>query len=279
MPTVYNVSDITNILSGTIQRNVLVRGEVEILPDGPPNAFYLINESYKLRCFIPPGVMAPALEQGQVVVVDGKITLFSRFSQYQITVSDIQVNGVEANTFSVTEITEEISRLVARTPELRNIQIQGEVLEIFQNTPNWELCDVGGTSALHIKCVNPGPIGPDIEIGNNVCVQGKISIYPPRSLYRVNVTEVGPTIEYSTPKCQCNGCESCRPQGGNQSCPSLQVLEYELCANCYHVDTLKSENKQLKQTQRGLKEEFDKIKLFLESAMQEVNQVRKKIDE
>ena len=99
----YNVSDITNILSSTIQRNVLVQGEVEILPDRPSNAFYLINESNKLRCFIPPGVMAPMLEQGRVVVVDGKITLFSRFSQYQITVSDIQVNGVTANTFSVTE--------------------------------------------------------------------------------------------------------------------------------------------------------------------------------
>ena len=234
MSTVYNVSDITNILSGTIQRNVLVQGEVKILTDGPSNAFYLINESNKLRCFIPQGVMAPMLEQGQVVVVDGKITLFSSFSQYQITVSDIQVNGVNTNTFSVTEITDQISRLVAGTPELQNIRIQGEVLAIFQNTSNWELCDVGGPSALQIKCVNPEPIGPGIQVGNNVCVQGEISIYPPRSLYQVNVTEVGPTTESSTPKCQCSGCESCHPQGGNQSCPSLQDPEYELCANCYH---------------------------------------------
>ena len=234
MSTVYNVSDITNILSGTIQRNVLVQGEVEILTDGPSNAFYLINQSNKLRCFIPQGVMVPMLEQGQVVVVDGKITLFSSFSQYQITVSDIQVNGVNTNTFSVTEITDQISRLVAETPELQNIRIQGEVLAIFQNTSNWELCDVGGPSALQIKCVNPEPIGPGIQVGNNVCVQGEISIYPPRSLYQVNVTEVGPTTESSTPKCQCAGCESCHPRGGNQSCPSLQDPEYELCANCYH---------------------------------------------
>ena len=413
MSTVYNVSAITNILSGTIQRNVLVQGEVEILTDGPSNAFYLINESNKLRCFIPQGVMTPTLEQGQVVVVDGKITLFSSFSQYQITVSDIQVNGGNTNTFSVTGITDRISRLVAETPELQNIRIQGEVLEIFQNTSNWELCDIGGTSALHIKCVNPGSIGPDIEVGNNVCVQGEISIYPPRSLYQVNVTEVGPTTESNTPKCQCPGCQSCRPQGGNQSCPSLQDPEYELCANCYHespdredrvaqavyayldalggngftpakertiqnfsrpgradvvlikdedgaetfaaiaeckgagyegngraqlkgylsvtntrfgifanrvdpskwefykeqgqnqyelitcdqfkeevkgltdlaliiarnqIDTLETENNELKQIQRGLKEEFDKIKVFLKSAMQEVNQISQKID-
>ena len=234
MPTIYNVSDITNILSGTIQRNVLVRGAVEILTDVRSNAFYLINESNKLRCFIPQGVMTPTLEQGQVVVVDGKITLFSSFSQYQITVRDIQVNGGNANTFSVTGITDQISRLVAGTPELQNIRVQGEVLKIFQTTSNWELCDIGGTSALHIKCVNPGSIGPDIEVGNNVCVQGEISIYPPRSLYQVNVTEVGPTTESNTPKCQCPGCQSCRSQGGNQLCPSLQDLEYELCANCYH---------------------------------------------
>ena len=238
MPTIYNVSDITNILSSTIsstiQRNILVQGEVEILTDGPSNAFYLINESNKLRCFIPQGVMAPTLEQGQVVVVDGKITLFYSFSQYQITVSDIQVNGVNANTFSVTEISDEISRLVAEKPELRNIRIQGKVLEIFQNPFNWKLGDVGDPSTLQIKCVNSGPMNPDIQAGNNVCIQGEISIYPPRSLYQVSVTEVGPTTESSTPECQCTGCESCDSQRGNQSCPSLQDPEYELCANCYH---------------------------------------------
>lgn len=233
----YNVSEITNMLSSTIsstiQRNVLVQGEVEILTDGPSNAFYVINESNKLRCFIPQGVMAPTLEQGQVVVVDGKITLFSSFSQYQITVSDIQVNGVNTNTYSVTEISNKISHLVAEKSELQNIRIQGKVLEIF-NPFNWELGDVGDPSRLQIKCVNSGPINPDIQVGNNVCIQGEIGIYPPRSVYQVSVAEVGPTTESSTPECQCTGCESCDSQGGNQSCPSLQDPEYELCANCYH---------------------------------------------
>ncbi len=122
MPTIYNVSDITNILSSTIQRNILVQGEVEILTDGPSNAFYLINKSNKLRCFIPKGVMAPPLEQGQVVVIDGKITLFFSFSQYQITVSDIQVNGVNAKAFDVTEISNKISKLVAKN---QNCKISG----------------------------------------------------------------------------------------------------------------------------------------------------------
>ena len=239
MPTVYNVSAITNILSSTIQRNVLernvlVRGEVEVLTDGPSNAFYLINGSNKLRCFIPPGVMAPMLVQGQIVVVDGKITLFSRFSQYQITVSDIQVNGVNLNAFSVKKITDEISRLVAETPELQNIRIQGKVLEVFgAAVSNWDLCDMDGSPALQIKCVRPGPINVPVIVGNNVCVRGEVRIYPLRSGYEINVSDVDSVTEAGTPTCRCSGCESCRPQGGNQSCPFLQDLEYELCANCY----------------------------------------------
>ena len=414
MPTIYNVSDITNILSGIIQGNVLVRGEVEILTDGPSNAFYLINESNKLRCFIPQGVIAPKLEQGQVVVVDGKITLFSSFSQYQIKVSNIQNTEVNRNKFSVTEITNQILHLLARTPELKNIQIQGKVLEVFEAAvSNWDLCDVDGSPALQIKCVRPGPIGIPVQVGNNVYVRGEVGIYPPQSRYEIKVADIDPVTEASTPICQCPGCQSCRPQGGNQSCPSLQDPEYELCANCYHespdredrvaqavyayldalggngftpvkertiqnfsrpgradvvlikgedgaetfaaiaeckgagyegngraqlkgylsvtntrfgifanrvdpskwefykeqgqnqyelitcdqfkeevkgltdraliiarnqIDTLETENNELKQIQRGLKEEFDKIKVFLKSAMQEVNQISQKID-
>ena len=235
MPTIYNVSDITNILSGIIQGNVLVRGEVEILTDGPSNAFYLINESNKLRCFIPQGVIAPKLEQGQVVVVDGKITLFSSFSQYQIKVSNIQNTEVNRNKFSVTEITNQILHLLARTPELKNIQIQGKVLEVFEAAvSNWDLCDVDGSPALQIKCVRPGPIGIPVQVGNNVYVRGEVGIYPPQSRYEIKVADIDPVTEASTPICQCLGCELCRPQGGNQSCPSLQDPEYELCANCYH---------------------------------------------
>ena len=223
MPTIYNVSDITNILSGTIQRNVLVRGEVEILTDGPPSAFYLINESKKLRCFVPQGVMAPTLEQGQVVVVDGKITLFSSFSQYQITVSNIQVNGVNTNTFSVTEITDQISRLVENTPALQNIQIQGTVF--WAAVSNWDLINVDSPPLQRIRCVSPGPI-PPVQIGNDmlVKVEGGVSIYPPKSEYQINVVGI------NTLTCQCPGCDHCSniPQYNHLR----EVLNLELCATC-----------------------------------------------
>lgn len=231
MPTIYSVSDITNILSGTIQRNVLVRGEVEILTGGPPNAFYLINESNKLRCFIPQSVMTPTLKQGQVVVVDGKITLFSSFSQYQITVGSIQVNGVNTNTFSVTEITDQISRLVENTPALQNIQIQGTVF--WAAVSNWDLIDVDSPPLQRIRCVSPDPIS-SVQIGNDVRVEGGVSVYPHQSGYQVSVADIDPVTTTSIPTCQCAGCESCQPHGVNQQCSPLQDPEYELCAKCYH---------------------------------------------
>ena len=45
------------------------------------------------------------------------------------------------------------------------------------------------------------------------------------------------------------------------------------------IDTLEAENNQLKQTQRGLKEDFGRLKVYLESAMQTINQIREKVDE
>ncbi len=242
MSTIYNVSAITNILSGTIQRNVLVQGEVEILTDGPPNAFYLINESNKLRCFIPPSVPAPMLKQGQVVVVDGKITLFSSFSQYQITVSNIQVNGVNKNTFNVTEITHQISHLVENTPALQNIQIQGTVF--WAAASNWDLIDVDSPPLQRIKCVQPGPIIVPVQVKNNVCIQGGVSVYPPKSEYQINVIDIA---EDNTSTCQCPGCDHCsnthqcdrlREVPNLESCatclPRPPDELYKLCLNCYH---------------------------------------------
>ena len=240
MSIVRSVSDITNILSSIIQKpilqNVNVHGEVSVDIDDPPGVFWLRQGGNKIRCFVPDGNIFQfdgLLAAGNMIVVNGKITLFYRFSQYQIKVSNIQGAGAPGAKVNVTEITDQISELVSDTPELQNIRIQGEVLEVF-SASNWDLCDVGGPPELRIKCVNSGSMNPDIQVGNNVCIQGEISIYPPRSLYQVSVTEVGPTTESSTPECQCTGCESCDSQRGNQSCPSLQDPEYELCANCYH---------------------------------------------
>ncbi len=231
MPAVYDVSGITNILSGAIQKNVLVRGEVEKLAD---NAFFLSHEGKKLRCFIPGGNIAQfgsLLTSGKTVVVDGKITLFSFFSQYQITVKDISVHKINTNACSVTEITNKISHLITGRPELQNIQMQGKVLAVFEaKVSNWNLCDMNGSPALQIKCVRPGPIRVPVKVGNDVCIRGKVSIYPPRSLYQIDVSDVKAVIAGGPPACQCPGCASCTIQ----ACSPLQDPDYELCTNCYH---------------------------------------------
>ena len=238
MSIVRSVSDITNILSSIIQKprlqNVNVHGEVSVDSDDPPGVFWLRQGGNKIRCFVPDGkiaLFAALLTAGNTVVVNGKITLFYRFSQYQIKVSNIQGAGAPGAKVNVTKITNQISDLVAETPELQNIRIQGEVLEVFSAAvSNWDLCDVGGPPDLQIKCVHrgPGPIGALVQKGNNVCAQGNVSIYSSQSLYQIDVTGVGPITENSTEQCQCSGC----PQCGNQCDRLREVANFESCATC-----------------------------------------------
>ena len=238
MSIVRSVSDITNILSSIIQKprlqNVNVHGEVSVDSDDPPGVFWLREGGNKIRCFVPDGkiaLFAALLTAGNTVVVNGKITLFYRFSQYQIKVSNIQGAGAPGAKVNVTKITNQISDLVAETPELQNIRIQGEVLEVFPAAvSSWDLCDVGGPPELQIKCVHsgPGPIGALVQKGNNVCAQGNVSIYSSQSLYQIDVTGVGPITENSREQCQCSGC----PQCGNQCDRLREVANFESCARC-----------------------------------------------
>ena len=239
MLNVYNIRDITRILSGIIKsepalQNVWVQGEVSV--EGPSNAFFLENGGSRLRCFVPGGNISkfkPLLKQGNTVVVNGEITLFTHFSQYQIKVNDLQDTEVHENRVGVTEITNQISDIVA-TPELQNTQIQGKVLEVFQAAvSNWNLCDVDGPPELQIKCVHrgAGPISPLWQVGNNVCVRGNVSIYPSQSRYQIDVTGVGPITENSTEQCQCSGCAQCT--NANHQCNRhRETANFESCATC-----------------------------------------------
>ena len=241
MSIVHSVNNITNILSSIIQKpilqNVNVHGEVSVDSNDPPSVFWLMHEGNKIRCFIPDGNIfqfEPLLTAGNMVVVNGKITLFYRFSQYQIKVSNIQGAGAPGAKVNVTKITNQISDLVAETPELQNIRIQGEVLEVFSPAvSNWDLCDVGGLyTELQIKCVHrgPGPIGALVQEGNNVCAQGNVSIYSSQSRYQIDVTGVDPITENSTEQCQCSGCAQCT--NANQCNRHREIANFESCARC-----------------------------------------------
>ena len=238
MPTVHSVSYITNILSSIIQKpilqNVRVQGEVSVDDDDPQGVFWLMHGGNKIRCFIPNGNISQfghLLTSGNMVVVDGKITLFFRFSQYQIRVSNIQNTRVRKNTVSVTKVTKQISRLVAGTPELQNIRIQGEVLAVFPAAvSNWDLCDVGGPPELQIKCVRSGSIVSPVQVGHNVYVRGNISIYSPQSLYQIDVTDVGPITENNTEQCQCSRCDQCT--SANQCNRPREIANFKACVRC-----------------------------------------------
>ncbi len=235
---VRSVSDITNILSGIIQKpilqNVSVHGEVSVESDDPSSVFWLKQEGKKIRCFVPDGNISQfryLLTAGNIVVVNGKITLFTLFSQYQIKVNNIQSTKVSRNRVSVTNITHQISDLVTETPELQNIRIQGEVLAVFASAiSNWDLCDVGGPPELQIKCVRSGSISSPVQVGNNVCVRGNVSIYPSQSRYQLDVTGVDPITENSTEQCQCSGCSGCT--SANQCNRPREVANFGACARC-----------------------------------------------
>lgn len=117
--------------------------------------------------------------------------------------------------------------------KLQNIQIQGEVLEVFSPAvSNWDLCDVGGPPEFQIRCVHrgPGPIGTLVQRGNNLCARGNVSIYSAESRYRIDVTGVDPIRENSTEQCQCSGCDRCT--NANQCNRHTEIANFESCARC-----------------------------------------------
>lgn len=243
MSSVHGVSYITNILSGIIQKPILqdvsVHGEVSVDSDDPSGVFWLKHGGNKIRCFVPDGNISQfssLLTAENMVVVNGKITLFTRFSQYQIRVSNIQNTQVSKNTVSVTKVTNEISCLVAKTEQLQDIRIQGEILAVHPaGVSNWDICDVGGPPELRIKCVHlrPGPISPLWQVGNNnVCVRGNVSIYPSQSQYQIDVTGIGRITENNTEQCQCPGCAQC---GNVPQCNRPRNSQHELCSKCYAI--------------------------------------------
>ena len=150
MPTVYNVSDITRILSGIIKnepalQEVSVTGKVSV--GGPSSVFFLSHAEKRIRCFIPDGKIAlfkPLLAAGNTVTVEGNIQIFPIFSEYQIRVKDVQLPGIN-KAFTVSKITETLSDIIENAHELAEIHVQGK-FQAFASQPEatfWALKDAG----------------------------------------------------------------------------------------------------------------------------------------
>ena len=253
MSTVHNVSDITNILSGIIQsepilQDVRVQGEVSV--DGPQGVFWLSHGENKIRCFIPPSQntiqFRSLLKAKNTVVVKGKIALFSTFSQYQILVNTVaeseSISRQGIQPISVSKITTNLKSIIKTADSLRNMHVQGEISDTHSQDGipdiHLELCDDAGkaTSGLPtIKCVPTGVELPQVNLGNEVCLRGEVSIYPQKSLYQIDIgsMELVPSSDRKA-RCQCSGCEQCLPLlGNNHQCNrSPNPL---LCPKCYAI--------------------------------------------
>lgn len=253
MPTVHSVSDITSILSDIIQSESIlqdIRVQGEVLVDGPPNVFWLRHGENKIRCFIPGNNTVQfefLLRAGNIVVVNGKIALFSSFSQYQILVNTVaefeSISRQGIQPISVSKITTNLQSIIETADSLRNMRVQGEISDTHSQDGipdiHLELCDDAGkaTAGLPtIKCVSTDVELPQVNLGNEVCLRGKVSIYPQKSLYQVDIgsMELVPSSDRKA-RCQCSGCEQCLPLlGNNHRCNrSPNPL---LCPKCYAVN-------------------------------------------
>ena len=232
MPNVYNVSEITNILSGIIQdqslQDVKVQGEVSV--GGPSSVFFLSHAGKKISCFMPRGKVPqfkPLLAAGNTVTVEGNIQIFPAFSEYQILVKDVQLPGING-AFTVSKITETLSGIIENAHELAEIHVQGEISELASppGATFWDLGNVGnpGKPIQKIRCFSNLII--PVNNGDEVRVQGKIEIFGPHSKYQITVKQ----IERGDTRCQCSGCAQC---GNADQCDRLrEVANFESCATC-----------------------------------------------
>ena len=247
MPTVYSVSDITNILSTIIQaeqtlRKVRVQGRVSV--DGPESVFFLSHGVQKIRCFIPNNkvaIFSPLLAAGNTVIVNGNIQIFPAFSEYQIRVENVQpLKAFGKNPPStVSEITKTLSDIIKNSSELTEIHIRGEVSESARQpgTIFWFLKDIGnlipaaaGWQQIHCVRFDNGLIGDKISVtdGNEIQTTGKIQIWGAQSRYQINVTYIKP--DDSTEQCQCSECAQCA--GVKQCNRPREIANFESCATC-----------------------------------------------
>ena len=236
MPNVYNVSEITNILSGTIQKedalqNVRVQDKVSV--EGPPNVFFLSHAGKRIRCFILGGEIAlfgPLLTAGNTVTVIGNIDVFPIFSEYQIRVKDVQPPGINRAS-TVSKITQQLSDIIEDTPELAEIHVQGEISELARQSEAtlWFLKE---TRWQQIHCVDfDDDLIQDrtsVTNGNQIRIKGKIQIWGAQSRYQINVKDINP--DNSTEQCQCSGCVQCT--SANQCNRPREIAKFESCARC-----------------------------------------------
>ncbi len=239
-PPDHSVSKIKIMLSGILRshaelKDIEVCGEIS----SSNGTYYLSDGKVGIRCLITREVSRQfknLLVRGGSVVVKGQITLYTNpgFNEYEINVDNITsvTNGLTA--LSISQVEKQLLKIIESQSELTDVRIKGKINSV-RGMPKGVLSlkDSDGSAILCEFHNNELP-NQDRE---EVFVRGKIFNFSTKSRiqYRIDVAQTEPcSPDDSIAQCQCSGCKSCHPRDGNQSCPSLQDPEYELCPECYH---------------------------------------------
>ena len=242
MPLVYSVDDITNILSGIIanaaqRQNIVVKGVVTSVNDRE-RSFILNDDINQITCFVPKSSLISLPQEGESIIVVGNFSLNPTNSRYQIKVTNILEDAIEMNISNVEDISNELTAIISGMQELQNIRIKGEVSQLFidNKVSYWVLRNQKLASQIFpiIQCKCIGSTESLVQIGNEVCVQGNICLFPQECKYQIEVSHIEDITNSKDSECQCIGCEYCQKQGKNQTCTSPKNPEYELCTMCYN---------------------------------------------
>ena len=242
MTITYGVNEITNIISGVIAnahqlQNIAVKGVVTSV-NGQGRGFLFNDDKNQISCFIPKSSHISLPEEGESIIVVGNFSLNPTNSRYQIKVTNILEDEIEMNISSVEDISSELTGIISGMKELQNIRIQGEVAQLFidDKVSYWDLRNPKLDLPIFsiIQCKGVRSTDSLVHIGNEICVQGKISLFPKNSKYQIEVSHIEDIATSKVIECQCIGCGYCQKLGTNQTCSPPQNPEYDLCAECYN---------------------------------------------
>ena len=309
------LEEITADFSGSQQ--IQVRGEITRFKSPPDQPWYLSDASdkaptgrdQKIHCFFNSDLINNTVleDKGSAVRIQGAIRIWGAFSTYQIYVEQIKsdVDGiVQCQCFGC----ESCQGQTDMCPPLQDPEYE-LCVKCYHESPDREdrvvhavymyfnalggngfstqkerqiqmgsdnrvadvvLVDENGSFAAIAECKGAGYVGHGIEQLN--------------SYLSATDTHFGIFANRADPE----QWEFYENRGQNQfepiTCDQFkagirELTDRDLQSAHSQIQTLESENEQLKRIQRDLKDQFDRVKVFLESAMQTVNQASGEIDE
>ncbi len=240
MPNVYNVSEITNVLSTIIQeqstlQDIWIYGKT--LETLPPNRLTLGDTGCSIDCRNDgKDALFVGLGSKKVYYAYGKVIVNPQKSRYRFAVTKIQPNSPPNSFVDTWSLTEKLKQTIK---QLETVQVHGKISSI-RKMSGYTLLRLENANfnkrmdGEKIECTIPPGIDPGIVLvpGSAVCVRGQIDIFHRASVYQIKIANAndimsGPSLE----QCECSGCKFCQPP--DAKCNQTRNPKYELCFACY----------------------------------------------